>query len=162
MKWELYNGPVVAHTFETRKVFNDVIGTYDDDPTLTSEVSYSSQLPDLGNGQIDLPDDMWAQEGYMTTNPTRQGLGYMMSFAASAFALRDNIKWIFVSSGSRRGGGAALAEKLGGEYHRDLEFRTSTGHIEKLGGYIIPVKTMNLLSAEGWANYGWKLTDTRD
>ncbi len=51
MRWEQYNGNLVAHTFETRRMFNDVIGTYDDDPNLTSEVPTPLSYPTLATAR---------------------------------------------------------------------------------------------------------------
>ncbi|GHB25470.1 hypothetical protein GCM10007094_11950 [Pseudovibrio japonicus] len=150
------------HTFRVDEQLNCMEGVYDGDNTLTSSVCYADHIAYEPGENILMPNGVWAQEGYMTTNPTRQGLGYMISFAAASVAIRDRVNFIYVSSGSVAGGGSALIKKLGGKFDLDLEFNTSKGNRVKLPGYLIRTSDMIKFSAEGWKNKGWTLTEARD
>jgi len=151
-----------THAFRVDEQRNCLEGIFDGDASLTSSVCYSDHIAYEPGENILMPDGVWAQEGYMTTNPTRQGLGYMLSFAAASVAIRDRINFIYISSGSIDGGGSALIKKLGGKLNMDLEFRTSKGNSIKLPGYLIRTSGMIKLSAEGWQNKGWKLVEAHD
>ncbi|MDD7910928.1 hypothetical protein PUV47_13450 [Pseudovibrio exalbescens] len=147
------------NTFNVSQDGDWLVGVFNGDTDNQSSVSFTTTI-DFDDAKAQLPADMWAQFGYMTTNPTGEGLGYMLCFVAATRALEQDPKVtrIFISSGSVEGGGQALIKKLGGVFDMDLEFETTTGGTLKLPGYIIDVETMQTNSAQGFKNKGWRLS----
>ncbi len=161
MKWQKeVDGKTIV--FDTEVSGMEVTGTYNSDPDKTSSIAFSTTIFAGGDGDLIVPEGMWAQFGYMTTNPQRQGLGYMLSYAAAMLAERGNVSTIFVSSGSIGGGGSALIKKLGGVLNMDQEFADKDGNTVKVVGYLIPVDTMKSVSEDGFKDKGWTLKDDRD
>lgn len=82
-----------------------LIGTY----TKKGDAPKQSKVEYISKG---MPAKVWAQNDTMTTDPTGEGLGYMMSYAAGLAAQKNNINEIYISSLSETGG-KALAKGLG-------------------------------------------------
>lgn len=144
------------HKFVVTQEVDGLNGAFDGaEPA--SKVSYSATL--FVPEKVTLPPEMWAQDGYMVTSPTQQGLGYMLSYVAARRALAQDPKvtTIFVSSGSVEGGGQALIEKLGGVSNWDQVFELDEGGTVKVAGYLISTETMEIKAKEGFTGKGWVL-----
>lgn len=137
---------------------NGLIGIYDNDDKQQSTLEFTNTLPTSDGEFSKVPSGWIAQDGYMTTNPKQQGLGYMMSFAGATMAAQGGIENVFVSSGSVGGGGQAVIAALGGAKY-DLSVTMQDGKTEIFGGYAIPVASMLEKSTAGWKAKGWVITD---
>ena len=89
-----------AHSFDISPEGAGLEGIYDGDSTQKSSLEFTNTLPTSDGKFSKVPKGWIAQDGYMTTNPKQQGLGYMMSFAGATMAAQGGIENVFVSSGS--------------------------------------------------------------
>ncbi|MDI1430025.1 hypothetical protein [Polyangium sorediatum] len=104
-----------------------------------------------------LPSGYIAQVGYMRTEPTGQGLGYMLCYAAGQAAANWGYEYLFVSSGSIAGGGMHLMKKLGCGALKFLELKHKTGKdTTQVGGYLLNIADMTEKAAEGYKTKGWR------
>jgi hypothetical protein len=147
-----------AHSFDISPEGAGLEGIYDGDSTQKSSLEFTNTLPTSDGKFSKVPSGWIAQDGYMTTNPKQQGLGYMMSFAGATMAAQGGIENVFVSSGSVDGGGQAVIAALGGAKY-DLSVTMQDGKTEIFGGYAIPVAAMLEKSTAGWKAKGWVITD---
>ena len=147
------------HTFKVTEETNHLIGIYSTQQgeQAKAELMFSTQLESLGQGKVLMPSGMMAQDGKMCHSFKDRSLCQMLNFYASLMAFRDEIEKIFISLNGLSRNDVTFLKSLGGRFHQDFEFLTTTGTTDKISGYIISVSTMNKISATDWFNEGWRL-----
>ncbi|WP_417811127.1 hypothetical protein [Thalassospira alkalitolerans] len=146
------------HSFDITPEGQGLSGIYDGDPSQKSSLEFTYTMPTSDDKFSKIQEGWIAQEGYMTTNPTQHGLGYMMSFAGATLATQSGVAHVFISSGSVEGGGQAFITALGGERY-DLVVTMKDGKTDTFAGYAIPVELMLANSEKGWKAKSWKITN---
>ena len=164
--WKNKDSEVIFKVENTGFSLNGVYGGKEQ-----SELEFAIEVDAGYDTPAVMPQGWWAQVGYMTTNPQKEGLGYMMIYALAKEAQEVGITTIYVSSGSVKGGGKYLIEALGGKFDNNLEFELKPKkkkdkdkeHKEeepgkaKLPGYVLKVETMMNVAQEGYKKKGWQL-----